>query len=100
MEESNRGEQRRCTGQAVSVMEADDEGRKTTKTTTSLQLSPDGLQPRGFIGSSRSMSSPVDPSQLSDSQKSALDTYTSVTGQEPSAAIPLLRRSEWNVQVS
>jgi FAS-associated factor 2 len=46
------------------------------------------------------MSSGVDVSQLSDSEKTALDTYTAVTGQEPSAAVPLLRRSEWNVQVS
>lgn len=47
------------------------------------------------------MSSPgIDVSQLSDSERSALETYTAVTGQEPSAAIPLLRRSEWNVQVS
>lgn len=47
------------------------------------------------------MSSPgVDVSQLSDSEKSALDTYIAVTGQEPAAAVPLLRRSEWNVQVS
>lgn len=46
------------------------------------------------------MSSPgIDISQLSDSEKSSLETYTAVTGQEPSEAIPLLRRSEWNVQV-
>jgi len=40
-----------------------------------------------------------DPSQLNESQQLALGTYTSVTNQEPSAAIPLLQRSEWNVQV-
>lgn len=40
-----------------------------------------------------------DPGQLSESQQLALGTYTSVTNQEPSAAIPLLQRSEWNVQV-
>lgn len=40
-----------------------------------------------------------DPGQLSESQQLALGTYTSVTNQEPSAAIPLLHRSEWNVQV-
>lgn len=45
-------------------------------------------------------SSEIDISRLSDGEKSALDTYTAVTGQEPSDAIPLLRRSEWNVQVS
>jgi FAS-associated factor 2 len=44
-------------------------------------------------------SSGIDISQLSDSEKSALETYTAVTGQEPSEAIPLLRRSQWNVQV-
>ncbi len=40
-----------------------------------------------------------DPAQLSESQQLALGTYTSMTNQEPLAAIPLLRRSEWNVQV-
>lgn len=46
------------------------------------------------------MSSPeLDVAQLSDSERSALDTYTAVTGQELSQAIPLLRRSQWNVQV-
>ena len=41
-----------------------------------------------------------DPSQFSESQQDALGTYTAVTNQEPSAAVPLLRRSEWNVQAS
>ena len=46
------------------------------------------------------MSSPgPDVAQLSDSERSALETYTAVTGQELSQAIPLLRRSQWNVQV-
>lgn len=40
-----------------------------------------------------------DPAQLNESQQLALGTYTSVTNQEPSAAVPLLQRSEWNVQV-
>lgn len=40
-----------------------------------------------------------DPVQLNESQQIALGTYTSVTNQEPSAAVPLLQRSEWNVQV-
>jgi FAS-associated factor 2 len=44
-------------------------------------------------------SSGLDVSQLSDSEKSALETYIAVTSQEPSEAIPLLRRSQWNVQV-
>ena len=41
-----------------------------------------------------------DPAQLNEGQQLALDTYTAVTNQEPSAAVPLLQRSEWNVQVS
>ncbi len=41
-----------------------------------------------------------DPNQLSISQQEALGTYTAVTNQEPAAAIPLLERSQWNVQVS
>ncbi|KAL8651935.1 MAG: hypothetical protein Q9226_004480 [Calogaya cf. arnoldii] len=41
-----------------------------------------------------------DPNQYSDSQKEALGTYTAVTNQEPSAAIPLLERSQWNVQIA
>ena len=40
-----------------------------------------------------------DPSQLNESQQTAFSTYTSVTNQEPAAAIQLLQRSEWNVQV-
>ena len=48
------------------------------------------------------MSNPqdFDPMQLNESQQLALGTYTSVTNQEPSAAVLLLQRSEWNVQVS
>lgn len=46
------------------------------------------------------MSSPPDISQLSESQQRALHTYTSVTDQDPTAAIPLLQRSEWNVQIA
>lgn len=44
-------------------------------------------------------STDLDLDQLSDSERSTLDTYTTVTGQEPAEAIPLLRRSQWNVQV-
>ena len=40
-----------------------------------------------------------DPMQLNESQQLALGTYTSVTNQDPSAAVLLLQRSEWNVQV-
>ncbi|PTU23025.1 hypothetical protein P175DRAFT_0432040 [Aspergillus ochraceoroseus IBT 24754] len=47
------------------------------------------------------MSSPgLDISQLSDSQREALETYTTVTGQEPVEAIALLGRSQWNVQIA
>jgi FAS-associated factor 2 len=41
-----------------------------------------------------------DIGQLSETEQAALQTYMTVTGQEPDAAIPLLRRSQWNVQVS
>ncbi len=45
------------------------------------------------------MSNP-DISQLSASQQEALQTYTSVTDQDPIAAIPLLERCQWNVQIA
>ena len=41
----------------------------------------------------------IDLSALNESQQLALGTYTAVTNQEPSEAIPLLQRSQWNVQV-
>lgn len=41
----------------------------------------------------------LDISQLSESQQLALQQYTSVTDQDLSAALPLLRRCEWNAQV-
>jgi hypothetical protein len=44
-------------------------------------------------------SSEVDISQLSESQQLALEQYTAVTNQELEAAIPLLQRSQWNLQV-
>ena len=40
-----------------------------------------------------------DLGQLNESQQLALQQYMSVTDQEIEAAIPLLARSEWNVQV-
>jgi hypothetical protein len=43
--------------------------------------------------------SELDMDQLSDSERTALEMYMAVTSQEPSEAIQLLRRSEWNVQV-
>ncbi|KAJ5224590.1 uncharacterized protein N7469_008093 [Penicillium citrinum] len=45
------------------------------------------------------MSEELDLDQLSPTERSALETYTTVTGQEPAEAIALLRRSQWNVQV-
>jgi FAS-associated factor 2 len=47
------------------------------------------------------MASPgeVDIGQLSPSQQEALQQYTAVTNQEVSAAIPILQRAQWNVQV-
>jgi FAS-associated factor 2 len=45
------------------------------------------------------MSAP-DISQLTASQQEALQTYTAVTDQDPIAAIPLLQRAEWNVQIA
>lgn len=41
-----------------------------------------------------------DLEQLSASQQEALQQYADVTGQEIKDAIPLLERSQWNVQVS
>ena len=47
------------------------------------------------------MSGPgVDIAQLTETQQLALGTYTSVTNQDSAAAVALLRRSEWNVQVN
>ncbi|KAL4806552.1 hypothetical protein BDV18DRAFT_137778 [Aspergillus unguis] len=45
-------------------------------------------------------SSGPDISELSDSQRSALETYTAVTDQDPVEAIALLGRSQWNVQIA
>ncbi|KAI5463997.1 hypothetical protein BGZ63DRAFT_141283 [Mariannaea sp. PMI_226] len=41
-----------------------------------------------------------DLGQLSTNQQEALNQYTQVTNQEIKDAIPLLRRSEWNVQIA
>lgn len=46
------------------------------------------------------MSSPPDISELSESQQTALQTYMPITDQDPIAAISLLQRSEWNVQIA
>lgn len=40
-----------------------------------------------------------DLAQLSESQREALQQYTQFTNQEVKDAIPLLERSQWNVQV-
>ena len=37
--------------------------------------------------------------QLSSTQQSALQSYTAVTNQDLTSAIPLLQRSQWNVNV-
>jgi len=42
----------------------------------------------------------LDIAQLSEAQQTALQDYTNVTNQDPIAAIPLLQRSEWNVQIA
>jgi len=41
----------------------------------------------------------VDIGQLSEDQQLALQQFTSVTDQDPAAAIPILQRSQWNVTV-
>lgn len=48
------------------------------------------------------MSSPDVPdiTQLSEPQRTALQAYTDVTDQDPIAAIGLLQRCEWNVQIA
>lgn len=42
----------------------------------------------------------VDIGSLSEEQQVALQQYTSVTDQELSAAVPLLQKCEWNVQIA
>ncbi|RDW80234.1 hypothetical protein BP6252_04872 [Coleophoma cylindrospora] len=42
----------------------------------------------------------MDVSQLSESQQLALQQYMSVTDQDVAAAIPLLQRSQWNVEIA
>jgi FAS-associated factor 2 len=44
-------------------------------------------------------SSDFDVESLSSSQKESLQLFSSMTGQEVADAVPLLRRSQWNVQV-
>lgn len=41
----------------------------------------------------------VDLNQLSPDQQAALEQYTAVTAQDIKDAVPLLQRSQWNVQV-
>lgn len=41
-----------------------------------------------------------DLAALSEDQQAALDQYTAVTNQQIEEAIPLLQRTQWNVQVS
>lgn len=42
----------------------------------------------------------VDIATLTPDQESALQQYTAVTAQDVAAAVPLLRRCEWNVQIA
>ncbi|KAI3399508.1 hypothetical protein diail_6530 [Diaporthe ilicicola] len=42
----------------------------------------------------------LDPASLSAGQQEALQQYTALTNQEPKDAIPLLERSQWNVQIA
>ena len=42
----------------------------------------------------------VDIANLSEDQQLALQQFTSVTDQDTLTAIPLLRKCQWNVQVS
>ncbi|KAI1101424.1 hypothetical protein F4804DRAFT_10766 [Jackrogersella minutella] len=42
----------------------------------------------------------VDIDQLSPEQRSALEQYTQVTAQDTKDAVPLLQRSQWNVQIA
>ncbi|KAK5074104.1 UBX domain-containing protein 10 [Lithohypha guttulata] len=41
-----------------------------------------------------------DIAQLNATQQEALQTYIAVTDQDPTTAIPLLQRSDWNVQIA
>ena len=44
--------------------------------------------------------SDVDISALSEEQQLALQQYTSVTDQDPAAAVPLLQKCQWNTQIA
>ncbi|KAL7267872.1 UBX domain-containing protein 10 [Rhizina undulata] len=50
--------------------------------------------------STSSSSNHLDIAQLTESQQSALQQFTSVTASSPSVAIPILRRAEWNVEIA
>lgn len=41
----------------------------------------------------------MDLGQLNETQQLALQQFTAVTDQEVEAAIPVLQRSQWNVEV-
>lgn len=41
----------------------------------------------------------IDIAALTEEQQSALQQFTAVTNQELDAALPILQRCEWNVQV-
>lgn len=46
-----------------------------------------------------SADSDFDPGHLTDDQREALQQFTSVTDQDLTTALPLLRKCQWNVQV-
>lgn len=52
------------------------------------------------IACAMSSSDVPDLTQLNETQQAALQAYTNVTDQEPIAAIGLLQRCEWNVQIA
>ena len=64
---------------------------------------PSARQPAIFTSSPAmaSSSSTADAAlaDLTPSQIEALHQFTAVTDQQPAAALPILRRSQWNVQV-
>jgi FAS-associated factor 2 len=57
-------------------------------------------RPPTLTPSSTMTTNPTDISSLTADQQSALQQYTAVTNQEVEAAIPLLQRSQWNVQIA
>ena len=77
-------------------------GRVSLANTSCPSLSPPGITVLScgfFYAGAMAGNSEVDLSQLSPDQQDALRQFADVTGQEIRDAIPLLERSQWNVQV-